>query len=46
MGVTSLVVKSNCHHVVKLRSILQKFALTVREYVKNVHGILEIYLKE
>jgi len=45
-GVNSLIVQANCHRVVKLSGVLQEFAPTNRDYIENVHGIRETYLKE
>jgi len=45
-GINSLVVQANCHRVVKLSGVLQEFAPINREYIENVHGIRETYLKE
>lgn len=44
-GVNSLVVKANCHRVIKLSDVLQSF-VPGKEVVENVHGIRDTYLNE
>ena len=44
-GVNSLVVKFNCHRVIKLSDVLQTF-VPGKEVVENVHGIRDTYLEE
>ena len=44
-GVNSLIVKANCHKVVKLSGVLQEF-IPGREVVENVHGIRQVFLEE
>ena len=44
-GVNSLIVKANCHRVIKLSGVLQSF-VPGKEVVDNVHGIRDNYLNE
>ncbi|KAL7507055.1 hypothetical protein ACHAXN_004266 [Cyclotella atomus] len=44
-GINSLVVKANCHRVIKLSNVLQTF-VPGKEVVENVHGIRGTYLNE